>query len=525
MTEAARKFPPTLFESPRAMWALIVAYAVVVFALRWTLFPAASQDDAEQIVFAQTLAAGYNPGQPPLVTWLIHFVERAFGAPLFAVLAVKYAFILAIYVFLYLAARSVLHDRLLAGLAALSPVALLYVGWDALVNYSNTIALAVACAASFFAFARVVRSGSVWAYVGLGVAAAFGVLAKYGYGVFIGALLLAAMFEPAMRKRMLNVRVLIAVAVCLLILAPHIIWLIEGGDMISRAFAERLSAEKAPGYLSGAARGLVKLANAVVTFLFPLVLIMPALFWPALLPRKRQPDVAPAPAAPRWDRFLLLMFAAMIAILAAGVLLLGVSNVRTHYMFILLLAPLFVFLRIEAVGVAAWRLRVYGWVLIGACLVSTGGLVVRHLWEPLWERKPYLHMPYAALAQQLRAAGFSYGTIVADYDVKDESRIYRIYIDGNLRAQFPSSRVVSVKYPWYQPPPLAIPNDGKAFPCILIWDTRNGAALSARLAEFAARHCTLPASLAGQVRYVEAPLLNAPKQTMKLGYVIVSAPH
>jgi len=43
-------------------------YLAVLFVLRVALFPGASEDDAEQLIYAQTWAWGYNTNQPPLYT-------------------------------------------------------------------------------------------------------------------------------------------------------------------------------------------------------------------------------------------------------------------------------------------------------------------------------------------------------------------------------------------------------------------------------------------------------------------------
>ena len=57
--------------SPRGFHLCLAAYLIVLFVARAYLFPGASEDDAEQLFFAQAFAWGYKPKQPPLYTWLV----------------------------------------------------------------------------------------------------------------------------------------------------------------------------------------------------------------------------------------------------------------------------------------------------------------------------------------------------------------------------------------------------------------------------------------------------------------------
>ena len=503
--------------APATVWLLLLAYIALVFAVRVLLLPAASQDDAEQLVFAQTLAGGYNPSQPPLYTWLVRLSEGIFGPTILAVAAVKFACLGLIYVFLYLTAREVFGnrpgDRLDAALAGLSPLALYYVAFDALFNYSNTMVMAAACAGTLYALVRVEKSGSTLAYGGLGLAVGLGLMSKYGYGVFIAALIVACLAEPAFRARLLSVRLLLSLAVAVLVCLPHLIWLVGGGVDLAGALEARLSGVDEGGYLVRVGTGLVKLGNAVISFLFPLFIV-----WLVLFPRawRRLPDVPPGSA--KYKRLFEVFFIAAVALIAAGIVIFGITRVRNHYMFILLAAPIYFFIRVRAAGVGDLPRQIFA-VFLGVATVAFVTIVfARFLSGPQLSKKPYFNVPYAALAQQIRAGGFTRGTIVAGFR--------RYQIGGNFRVHFPGSRVLSTKYPYYVPPTPASSSrvsPGKpAGQCLLVWDASYGAAVPPSLRDYARKTLGVEPGTWDRPRIVEAPFLRSKTRRLKLGTLLVT---
>ena len=508
MTTTFLAKPVRALAAPGTVWLLILGYIVVVFAMRVLVLPAASQDDAEQLVFAQTLAGGYNPSQPPLYTWLIWASTQIFGVTILAVGLVKYACLGLVYVFLYLAAREVFRgadeDRVLAALAGLSPLALYYVAFDALFNYSNTILLAAACAATLFALFRLKRTGSFAAYAGFGLAVGVGLMSKYGYGVFIAALVLAALVTPSFRARLWNLRIVLSLAIAIAVCLPHLIWLAGGGANLAAAFQARLSGVGEGGYFNRVGLGLVKLGNAVISFLFPLFIV-----WLVLFPRawRRLPEVPQDLVDDK--RCLEIFFAAALVIIAAGVLIFGITRVRNHYMFILLAAPLYAFIRIKVADAPALARPLFALFLGVATLVFVIGVPVRFNWAPGISNKAYFNVPYADLARQVRGAGFKDGTIVADFR--------RYQLGGNIRLQFPRSRVLSTKYPYYVPPERSTTGQ-----CLLVWDAGKQPALPDALRSFARTALGAEPAASDGVHYAEANFLRSRTRRFKLGYVLVT---
>ncbi|HVO13622.1 MAG TPA: glycosyltransferase family 39 protein [Alphaproteobacteria bacterium] len=495
-------------DSAQGVAAALGAYVLVAFALRTILFHAASQDDSEQLLFAQTLAGGYNPAQPPLYTWLVWGAQHVFGVSLAAVLVVKYAALGLLYFCLYRAARLVLADTRLAAYAALAPVAMYYVGWDALLNYSNTVLMAAMCAATFWAALALDRRASIANYIGLGVTLGIGFLAKYGFGVFAGALLAAALADPVLRRRLADRRIVISLVVALVILAPHLVWVAEGARTVAAALEHRLVGQAPMPYWRAVGTGLLKLINGIVTFPFPLYLILPALF-PAACRRLDWPE----PDALRHKRLFERFALAGIVIMVIGVVGFGVSQLRSHYLFVFLPLPIYFFLRVRRARDArpeagARGMRWYPRAAAVMVAIAFVGLGVKFAAEPLWCKRCYFHMPYAALAQQIRGAGFAHGTLIEFFQ--------RIQLAGNLRPYFPDSRILSTKYPYYRPP--AAP----AGPCLLLWDPEYSEAMPDGLRQFALSAAGLAPDAPYQIGAVEAPLVNGAGSVARLRYALVT---
>jgi 4-amino-4-deoxy-L-arabinose transferase-like glycosyltransferase len=497
-----------LLDTGRGAALVLGAYVLAAFALRLILFPAGSQDDSEQLLFTQTLAGGYNPAQPPLYTWLIYAVQHVLGVSLAAVLVVKYAALGLLYLSLYRAARLVLEDARLAAYAATAPVAMYYVAWDALLNYSNSVLMAAFCAATFWAVLALDRRASLAAYVGLGVALGGGFLAKYGFGVFTGALLAAALADPLLRARLLDRRIVITLLLALVILLPHLLWIASGARDVAAALEGRLTSGAGVSYWGTVGEGLLKLANGIVSFPFPLYLLLPALF-----PRACRRLEWPEPDARRhkllFERFAL----AGLAIMVIGVIGFGVSQLRTHYFFIFLPLPIYFFLRVRqarrarpdgATAGMAWYPRVAA----AMAVLAFGGLAVKFAAEPQWCRRCYFHVPYATLAQQLRAVGFGRGTVIESF--------HRIQFAGNFRPYFPDSRILSTKYPYYRPAAL------RAGPCLLLWDPAYSEGIPEGLRNFAAEAAGIAPDTPYQVGAIEAPLVNGAGSTARLRYALVT---
>ena len=127
-----------MFSSKGFYW-LLSAFVLTLFIIRGLLYPAAPTDDAEQLLFSQVFRWGYDGVNPPLYTWLLIAIQKIFGTENWTASMVKFFFYWLIFLFLYVLGRRAIEDEFLAILAALSPLWLYYVAWDAVLSYSHSV--------------------------------------------------------------------------------------------------------------------------------------------------------------------------------------------------------------------------------------------------------------------------------------------------------------------------------------------------------------------------------------------------
>jgi hypothetical protein len=428
---------------------LLAAYLALHFTLRLTLSGTVGTDDVAEAIFAQSLEWSYYPRQPPLYTWLVWGAFKAFGVGIASLALVRYAAVALAYLFLYLSARRLLADPRLAALSAFSLSLIFEIGWSVHEGVTNTVLLTAACAGTFYAFVRVAESGSLAAYLGLGAALGIGLLSKYGYFVFAVSLLAAALMQRPTRRRVLDPRMGLSLLLAAAIVAPYLVRGFEGGafeDVFRGAMTQRDSVP----YWPGVASGLATLVEAAVLFLSPLWLILLAVFPRAVVRGSGAAAGAaspPAAAVAALDarRLLEHFFLAALAIIVLGILAADVTSFKSRWMHPgLILFPLYFFCRVEKAGFDAGHVRRYSLALVAVvALVIAFRVAQASVGPPLCDRCR-LWMPYPELAEQIADAGFTRGTIVA----ADE------HIAGNFRVRFPDSRVVSVGYDFYVPPPV-----------------------------------------------------------------------
>jgi len=114
-------------------------------------------------------------------------------------------------------------------------------------------------------------------------------------------------------------------------------------------------------------------------------------------------------------------------------------------------------------------------------------------------------VPFGALADQLRQAGFRRGTIVAG----------DLHVAGNLRVLFPHSRVIDPALPaaiW--PPP---PGRGQ---CLLAWPAA-AAARQLALMRHAEAALGVPAAAAWRAGRIEATMMGSTSRRYALGYALL----
>lgn len=477
------------FSRPGMAFGAVAVILAGVVAIQVLMQTGGRNDDAELLLFSQTLAWGYDPLNPPLVVWLHWAVWQAVewaGAPVLAILQavglghgappavnaglVSTRVLIALMLFtaypLARAATRVLtDDDRMATLSGLSLAALVAWAWAPHVNLAHTVAMTTACFAVLAVVLRLARAPSWGGFILLGVVAGLALLTKYNIVLFLVALLLAGLATSSTRAVLRDGRLWLSVAIAATIAAPHYIWLL--GRL--RAFQTLVDAKLGRGAeppllgadaLDGLARGWASLGEHALMVILPAVPLAVLLFWRAVFVR---PAVGFGPGGQRRDltRFATLVPLILLLLMAALVPLAGVTAFNPHhpYALIVVVVPLFAWLSRGQVTDAARGL--FGLTCVGLSLVVPGAMAeMIHRTAHTCVAKCNTALPYADWARSLQEVGFGGGTVLI------LGSVHHMPLE-TLRAFLPDARLsrpADHQKKGFAPPPSDPPGD-----CLVLW--------------------------------------------------------
>ena len=484
-----------------ARWCLaaVAVYLALHVAIRLLAPDSVEHDEAEQLLLAQSLALGYGP-HPPLYTWLQHGALRLLGVGVPALSVLKHLCLFAVYAASFAAARRALADPGLAALATGALWLLPQLGWEAHRDLTHSVLATALAAATLWAFLGLVARPRTAGYLGLGVLLGLGTLSKYNFVVFAAAGAGAAWSLPAFRGVLRDRRILLALAVALALAGPHLGWLAAHPDTLTLEATGKLGLRPRSG--AGVLYGLWELASATLRLVGPAILIVLACVPGALRPRAEGPGLP-------YRRLVERLLGLVLTALAAGVVLLGVTEMKARWMLPLLgLVPLALVLRVEAAAPPPGRRRLLAAIVVGAAVASLALRFTEVGLGPWLGRPSRLHTPVAALVGELRAAGFRGGTIVAD----DKG------LGGNLRLHFPESRVLTPLLPAVAPPAA----DG-AGQCLVAWRPRPALAPAPLFLAFVAERLGRAPAEPVTPRVAAAPVPGVPGSSYRVAWVALPA--
>jgi len=474
------------FTRPTVAFGFVAAILALVVLIQVLLQTGGRNDDAELLLFSQTLAWGYDPLNPPLVVWLHWAIVQAvevLGAmlrwagihpvppgladygltPNPGLLSTRLLVALLMFAAYPLArdaTRQLTDDDGMATLSGLSLATLVAWAWAPQINLAHTVLMTTACFALLAVTLRLARSPDWRGFVTLGVVTGLALLTKYNIVVFLAALFLAGLATPATRAVLRDRRILLSAAIAAVIAAPHYVWLLgqwEAFQALADAKLGRDRAVEAP--ILGGFASLGEHALMVILPAIPLALLI---FWRAIFTR------APAlegfgRAGQRRD---LLRFAALVPLLFLGLMaslvpLAGVTEFNPHHPYPLNVAvvPLFGWL---AGGRTTETARgLFAAVAVGLSLVvpvAMAEFIVRT--ANTCETKCNTALPYAAWAEDLHEAGFGTGTALL------LGSVHHMPLE-NLRTFLPGTRLLrSADHQKrdFAPPPGSQPGD-----CLVLW--------------------------------------------------------
>ena len=262
----------------------------------------------------------------------------------------------ATFAFLYLVAKRIFTDQRWAAVAALSPLLLYHIGWNLHEGVTQTVALICAVAASIWSFMRIAERGRSVDYVLLGAIVGLGLLSKYSFAGFLVVLLGAALWQPVLRARLLDWRLLLSVGAAAAVTVPFVAWLIAGRHDLVALYGSAMAPLAETNRLKATLIGLGKAIYAPLAFLFPLDLIVLVLFpgvlregW-AAIKRAVSPRTFGGGEAD-WRLLLLHITIGGFIVLILGALLTGATHYLERYMHpFFLLTPLLLIGLVETSG-------------------------------------------------------------------------------------------------------------------------------------------------------------------------------
>ncbi|QKK25861.1 ArnT family glycosyltransferase [Rhizobium hidalgonense] len=321
----------------------LAVYFLLNIVLRISLPHTLDLDEAEQAFYSQYLLAGYGP-QPPFYNWIQYAIVSVTGISMWVLSVPKNIILFGCDLFYGLAAREALKNRSLAAVAMLSLITLPQVGLMAQRELTHTVALLFATSLFLFGFFRTLRRPTVGSYLVIGIATGIGLISKYNFAILPFAAFIAVLPDREWRNRLFDWRLLPAIAIAILIILPHALWLPDNLASASGPTLERMTAEhEAAAGLPRIGQGLLSLVIAVIGFVaLPIVLIAAAF--------RRDFFRALASTNPMIRVIERMMIVSLIAF-AGVVVFAGASDIHERWLDpCLLVLLIYLFLKLQAAG-------------------------------------------------------------------------------------------------------------------------------------------------------------------------------
>lgn len=514
-TAGAAGEPSGAITAPRFAWlakpsvilGLIGLYLLGHLVLRLLLSPTLGIDDAEQILFAQHWAFGYRFRQPPLFTWMLVPIIDLIGPSLLAISLVRYTLLAITYAFIYLTARLCVSDQRMAGLAVLS-FALIYVfAYYAHHDLTHTTALGAMIALALYVTVRLTANPSWTAYLAAGLVFGLGMLAKWNFAMLAIGLPLTCLVLPDFRHLVLTRKIAASITVMVAALAPTVLWMFDHGQSIQGISNDILTKGDAAGQIALWLEGTAALLRSTLLFPLPFLVIFLALFGPSLRTGSSATmDDERSPLSPTFFGCLILIVLGLHALLIP---LFGATTFTERWLHPALMSlPIFLFAIAERTRPSDRRIGAFLAIVAILVAVAAGARLYRYSGGADDCSRCREFAPFAELAEGLRAAGFSRGTIVAD----------GMHIGGNLKMLFADSLVVDPAFPralW----PDVDDRDGPSA-CLLVWrdDGGNPEAKRGLMKNYAVNALGLPQAARPKTGRLDALLIGSSTRRYALGF-------
>src|SRR5271154_2470206 len=237
------------------------------------LSPTLPLDLIEALTYGREWQLGYDK-LPPLPWWLVEIVHRTFGADV-AYYALAQAAVLIAFLFVWATAR-----RIVGATGALVAVLIIdgmhYFQYTA-VKFNHDVIQLPFWALAGYAFYAALTRGRLGHWLLLGIAFGGALWAKYFVIVLAAPYALFVLFDRKARPALATPGPWLALAVALIIAAPHVMWLFQT-DFLPFAYAEHRAAP-VRGFIDHIVHPAF-FAGSQIFFMLPSFFIAAALVWP-----------------------------------------------------------------------------------------------------------------------------------------------------------------------------------------------------------------------------------------------------
>jgi 4-amino-4-deoxy-L-arabinose transferase-like glycosyltransferase len=283
----------------------------------WTALPALLYanlplDLIEALTYGREWQFGYDK-LPPLPWWLVEIAHRTIGADA-AYYALAQAAVVIAFALVFVTARSIVGAA--GALVAVLIVDGLHYFQYTAVKLNHDVVQLPFWALAGYAFHVALKRGGIGYWLLLGVAFGGALWAKYFVVVLAAPYALFMLFDAKARRALATPGPWLALAVALVVAAPHVVWLLQT-DFLPFAYVSH-RAEPVRGWFDHI-RHPAMFAASQIFFALPSLFVAAALFWP-------RDKTTPVPLVGREDSFdrrivTLLAFGpalAMIALIAVS---------------------------------------------------------------------------------------------------------------------------------------------------------------------------------------------------------------
>ena len=316
---------------------VLAAYFLLQVVLRVSSPAVLDLDEAESILTSRQVQLGYG-SQPPLYFWLQWLMFSLFGINVLALSLQKNLLLFGTYLAMFCTAR-MLIGMVGAIMVAASLILLPQIGWESQRDLTHSVLMTCIAALTLWCYAGLLQHPGTLRYALFGLLIGLGLQAKYNFALFALGLVAASLLVREHRQAVWNRKVWVSVAVLMLSLAPHGLWLLDHLDLAMGATGEKMRGQDA-GYASNVARGLGSMVGATFLFVTPLWIVYGWIYW-RNSDRHRGSDQIRAALDTPQARFFLLFYLAAFACVTALVLSGELTKIKDRWMQpILFLSPL-----------------------------------------------------------------------------------------------------------------------------------------------------------------------------------------